>query len=207
MEELNGKLAKNLYRSSVEVVMDDEKYFTLLGHKVPGNAGYYSSDRSKCPDKVRFAGKEKYPTKVLIRPSKSEAIDSDIYINEYLTKRLLSFIHENHPDLNYIFWPDLAQAHYSKATVAWMDQNVNYVPKPLNPPNVAQACPIENFLGWLTQKVYEEGWEATSDQQLVRRIQPKIKEIGLKSVEKLMTGVKAKLKSIADDGVFYYLKN
>ena len=52
--------------------------------------------------------------------------------------------------------------------------------------------------------MYEEGWEATSEQQLVRHIQPKIKEIDLKSVEKLMTG--AKLKYIADDGVFYYLK-
>ena len=80
--------------------MDDEKYFTFSGHKIPGNAGYYSSDKSKCPDKVRFAGKEKYPTKVLIwiaisargiskpliRPSKSEAINSDIYINECLAK-------------------------------------------------------------------------------------------------------------------------
>ena len=87
-----------------------------------------------------------------------------------------------------------------------MDQNVNYVLKPLNPPNVLQARPIENFWGWLTQKVYEEGWEATSEQPLVRRIESKIKEFDLKSVKKLMTGVKAKLKSIADYGVFSYLK-
>ena len=120
VEELSGNLANNLYRSSVEVVMDDEKYFTLSGHKIPGNAGYYSSDKSKCPDIVRFAGKEKYSTKVLIwiaisargiskpliPPSKSEAIDSEIYINEYLAKRLLPFIHEHHPDFNYILWPD-----------------------------------------------------------------------------------------------------
>ena len=66
VEELGGKLANNLYRSSGEFVMDDEEYFTLSGHKIPGNAGYYSSDKSKCPDKVRFAGKEKHPTKVLI---------------------------------------------------------------------------------------------------------------------------------------------
>ena len=116
IEELSGKLTNNLYRSSVEVVMDDEKCFTLSGHKIPGNAGYYSSDKSKCPDKVRFAVKEKYPTKVLIwiaisargiskpliRPS--EAINSDIYINKWLTKRLLPFIHEHHPDFNYILW-------------------------------------------------------------------------------------------------------
>ena len=109
---MSGKLANNLYRSSVEVVMDDEKYFTLSGHKIPGNAGYYSSGKSKCPDKVHFAGKEvliwiaisaRGIFKPLIRPSKSEPIDSDIYINECLAKRLLSFIHEHHPDFNYIF--------------------------------------------------------------------------------------------------------
>ena len=162
MEEFSGKLANNLYRSSVEVVIDDEKYFTLSDYKIPGNAGYYSSDKSKCPDKVRFVGEEKYPTKVLIwiaisargiskpliRPSKSKAINSDIYINECLAKRLLPFIYEHHPDdFNYIYWSDLTQAHFSKSTVAWMDQNVNYVPKPLNPPNVTQTRPIENFWG------------------------------------------------------------
>ena len=92
--------------------MDVEKYFTLSGHKIPGNAGYYSSDKSKCSDKVCFAGKENQGSdldrhfgisKPLIRPSKSEAIDSDIYINEYLAKRLLPFIHEHHPEFNYIF--------------------------------------------------------------------------------------------------------
>ena len=134
-EELSRKLANNLYRTSVEVIMDDEKYFTFSGHNQPANAGYYSSDKRKCPDNVRFAGKEKFPTKVLvwiaisarglskpvIRQSKSDAINSDIYISECLEKKLLPFIREHHQDLNYIFWPDLASAHYSKATVAWMD--------------------------------------------------------------------------------------
>ena len=59
----------------------------------------------------------------------------------------------------------------------------------------------------MTQKVYERGWEATSEQQLVCLIESKIKEFDLKSVEKLMIGVKAKLKSIADDSVFSFLKN
>ena len=54
--------------------------------------------------------------------------------------------------------------------------------------------------------MYDEGCEVTIEQQLVRRIESMIKEFDLKSVEKLMTEVKAKLKSIADDGVFSYLK-
>ena len=61
-----------------------------------GNDNYFTNDKSKCPDSVRFAGKEKYPNKVrvwvaisnrgiskpLFRPSKSEAVDSDIYKKE-----------------------------------------------------------------------------------------------------------------------------
>ena len=115
--------------------MDEEKYFTFSGHNMPGNAGYYSNDKSTCPDNVRFAVKEKFPTKVLvwiaisargmskplIRPSKLKAIKSDIYINECLEKRLLPFIHEYHQDHNYMIWPDLASAHYSVAMVGWMD--------------------------------------------------------------------------------------
>lgn len=219
-EKLSGKLANNMYRSSCSLIIDDEKYFTFSGHNMPGNAGYYSNDKSNCPDEVRFAGKEKFPTKILvwiaisdrgmskplIRPSNAEAIKSDIYISECLEKRLLPFIHEYHQDFKYMFWPDLARAHYSAATVGWMDENVNYVAKRLNPPNVPQARPIENFWGCLTQKVYDRGWEATSEQQLVRRIESKLKEFDSKSVEKLMRGCKAKLKSIAEAGVFSYLK-
>ena len=113
---------------------------------------------------------------------------------------------EQHQDLNYIFWPDLASAHYSAATVEWMEQNLNFVAKRLNPPNVSQARPIVNFWGWLSQKVYESGWAAKNEQQLIRRIESKLREFDSKSVEKLMEGVKGKLKSIADAGVFSYLK-
>jgi hypothetical protein len=105
-------------------------------------------------------------SKPLIRPSKSEAISSDIYINECLNERLLPFIHKYHQDMNYIYWPDLASARYSKATIEWMKQNVNYVAKRFNPLNVPQARPIEDFWGWLTQKVYDDGWVASNEQHL-----------------------------------------
>ena len=86
---------------------------------------------TKCSDSVQyFAGKEKYPDKVMVwvaisypgiskplfRPSKSEAVNSDIYISECLEKRLLPFNREHDPDSNYICWPDLAGCHYFKVT-------------------------------------------------------------------------------------------
>ena len=78
--------------------------------------------RTKCLDSAYFAGKEKYPNKEMVwivisnrgiskqlfRPSKSEAVNSDIYINDCLEKCLIPFILEHHSDSNYIFWYDLA---------------------------------------------------------------------------------------------------
>ena len=80
------------------MILDDEKYFTYDGSNMQGNDNYYSNDKLKCPDSVRFAGKEKYADKVMVwgaisncgiskplfRPSKSEAVNSNIYTDEYI---------------------------------------------------------------------------------------------------------------------------
>ena len=160
-KKLSRRLCDHLRDAQCEIVMDDEKYFTFAGHKMPGNAGYYSNDKQTCPNSVRFAGKPLYPrkvlvwiaisergfSKVLIRPSKSEAIDSETYINECLSKRLLPFLHKHHGDFNYIFWPDLASAHYSNETVAWMNENIYFVPKSINPTKSAPSSPNRKLLG------------------------------------------------------------
>ena len=89
------KLVNLLYQSKAEIIMDDEKYFCLNGDNMPGSARYYTDDKSKCSDDVRFIGKNKYPQKILMwlaisnrgmsipyfRPSKSVAINTEIYIN------------------------------------------------------------------------------------------------------------------------------
>jgi len=111
------KLVNLLYQSKAEIIMDDEKYFCLNGDNMPGSARYYTDDKSKCSDDVRFIGKNKYPQKILMwlaisnrgmsipyfRPSKSVAINTEIYINECLQPRLLPFIHKHHGDFNYLF--------------------------------------------------------------------------------------------------------
>ena len=84
-----------------------------------------------------------------------------------------------------------------------MDEYVNYVDKESNPPNVPQARPIENFWGHLAQKIYEGGWQASTEQVLIGRIKLKLKEFDLNFLQSLIKGVKAKLRSIADDGVFF----
>jgi transposase len=197
VKKLSKRLSNMLYRSPCSLILEDEKYFTFAGDNMPGNAGYYTNDKS--------AGKEKFPKKVLVwiaisdrgmskplfRLSKSVAINSSIYIDECLNKRLLPFIHEYHEDLDYVFWPDLASAHYSMVSTTWMNKNVNYVTKDINPPNVPQARSIEIFWGCSSEKLYEGGWQASTEQQLINRIKLKLKEFDLNFVKSLMTGVKA----------------
>ena len=48
------------------MVLDYEKYFTYVGSNMQGNDNYYTNDKSKYPDSVRFAGKDKYPKKVMV---------------------------------------------------------------------------------------------------------------------------------------------
>ena len=64
--------------------------------------------------------------------------------------------------------------------------------KEINPPNVPQTRSIENFWVCLEQKVYERGWEANTEQQLIRRIESKIKEFDTHFVESLSEGGQGK---------------
>ena len=83
-----------------------------------------------------------------------------------------------------------------------MDENVNFVPKEINPSYVPKAPPIENFWGCLAQKIYEGDWEANTEQLLIRRIGSKMKEFDTNFVESLLERVKAKFTSIGDNGVY-----
>ena len=46
--------------------MDDEKYFCFDGDNMPSIARFYTNDKEKYPDDVRFYGKEKFPKKKLM---------------------------------------------------------------------------------------------------------------------------------------------
>ena len=84
-------------------------------------------------------------SKTLFRPLLFVAVNWDIYTNKCLEKWLLPFIRKHHPGSNDIFWLDLPGCNHSKQTLAWMDENVKFVLIEINPPNVPQARPIENF--------------------------------------------------------------
>ena len=58
----------------------------------------------------------------------------------------MPFIQEHHSKDNFVFWPDLASAHYAKSVLDYLSaNNIQIVPKKDNPPNLPECRPIENF--------------------------------------------------------------
>ena len=74
---------------------------------------------------------------------------------------------------------------------------------------IDQTCPkhaeLRIFGGCFALKVYKGDLEAKTEQQLIRRIKSKMKEFDKKFVEILLEGVKAKVKSIGDNGEIEYV--
>ena len=83
----------------------------------------------------------------------SEAVNSNIDVNECLEKRLLLFT-----QTQFIFSGLFQLISIIQNRIAWIDENVKFVPKKFNPLNVLQVRPIENFWVCLAQKVYEGGF-------------------------------------------------
>jgi hypothetical protein len=81
----------------------------------------------------------------------------------------------HHSDFNFQFVLDLAGAHFSIETIAQMKENLAFSDKTTI--NVPQARLKENLWGILAQKIYEGGWKATTQQELISRIQSRLKKI------------------------------
>lgn len=207
-------LLRNYFHADIFVVMDDEKYFYLKCDETPGNRGFYTDNYKETPDDVKFASKKKYPTKIMVWVAISkkgiseafiietagETINQWNHLKECVKKRLQAFINKHHSDGKYVFWPDLASAHYADSVVAYYDENLNYVAKVDNPPNVPQARPIETFWAILQQQVYEDGWQTDDKHLLALRIKQKLRNFDVNLVQTLMEPVRTKLRKIADKG-------
>ena len=138
--------------------MDDESYFPLKDDNIMGNKGFYvesGTPSGDIPDDIRLKPKSKYPEKLLVWLAISEkgiskpfflvkkaALTGEIYREECISKYLVSFIEEYHQDRDFVFWPDLATAHYAHATTTLLeDLEIPYIPRDKNPPN----CPQHNL--------------------------------------------------------------
>ncbi|XP_031634119.1 uncharacterized protein LOC116347595 [Contarinia nasturtii] len=193
------------------IILDDESYFTFAHNELNGN---YTDNIEATPDDVKDAGDAKFEPKVLvwlaisskgvsaplIRPNGGQAINSDTYISQCLPK-LKQFIENHHARDEIMFWPNLASSHYAKKTLNWLtEQNIPFVPKEDNPPNIPQARPIEDFWSVLKCKVYEKGWEAQNEQQLMGRIERKLTEMDVSVCQNMILNVRSILRKIEDNG-------
>ena len=174
-----------------DVIMDDESYFTYTGSEMSQNRGFYAGPGGDTPSIVKYRPIGKFPRKLLVRiatspkgvskpticPS-STNVSAHVYITKCLNSELKPFIEANYTRGGYVFWPDLASAHYARATCQFLEEaGIPYLSHEENPPNVPQLRPIEDIWGILKQEVYRGDWTATSDQQLRARILSSIRKI------------------------------
>ena len=195
-------------------VIDDESYFGLSHGSLVGNDNFYTSDFDKTPNSVKYQTKSKYEKKLMVWvaasinglseiyvvPSRG-LINSDIYIEECLKKRLIPFIKKKHYSMPYVFWPDLASAHYASNTIDCLnDHNVKFVAKNENPANLPECRPIERFWYLLKAEVYKDDWCAPNLKQLERKIRDCVKNVNLDLLVTLFGGVRSKIRDVGRNG-------
>jgi hypothetical protein len=211
------KLRRGLFKpsSDVEIIIDDESYFSLDGSDSYGNDFYYSHELMETPEEVKYKFVKKSPKKVMVWLAMSSrgisqpfiikspnAINAEIYVKECIKKRSVKFISKYHSDGNFIFWPDLASCHYARSTLsAFRDLNIEVVPKDSNPPNVPQLRPIEKFWANLKRNVYKNGWRGEKIEDLIVKIKKELKKLPPEICQNYLRTLKTKVRKAADNGV------
>jgi len=152
--------ARKVYKKTLSqiLVIDDETYVPCDPDDVPGRSFYHATDPKAVPYSERIKPKAKFLKKYLVwqaldangnvsEPFVSQGtINSQVYRDECLKKRLLPFIDKHHDRSEVIFWPDLATSHYASIVTTFLrSENVEFVQKSSNPPNIPQARGIETF--------------------------------------------------------------
>lgn len=209
--------ADRLYRKlqNKSCILDDESYFTLTHSTINGNSNFYSSNVSVTPSSVKYKQKAKYEDKLLVYICMSEkgvsrpyfvpsglAINQNIYLEECIKKRVIPFINEYHSNGQYLFWADLASSHYANSILNHLQENnISYVTKEDNPPNLPECRPIEDFWSILKGKVYENNWQAKDLQHLRSRIAKCLKEVDIKLVKRVISRIRKRLGKVRKNGV------
>lgn len=193
-----------------DFIVDDESYFTLSHSSINGNDHYYTDDIQACPNEVKYNTKWKFEPKVMIyiaispkglskpyiKPS-GLAVNQKVYLDECIKKRLMPFIKEHYKNEPYVFWPDLASAHYAKTVTSYLEeQHVKFVAKEDNPANLPETRPIEDFWGYLKGLVYKNGWNAKNVDALTNRIKYCLKKVDPQAIQALGSSTFARLDKI-----------
>ena len=205
-----------LSNNDFELIMDDEKYFLLQDQSAPTNRGFYTSAKRTTAPQVKFKRIQKFEAKILVWIAISEkgisksffskqkqAVSQTTYLSRCIIACLIPFIKSYHNKEKVLFWPDLASGHYGHDVLQYLNQNdVQFVDKEFNPQNCPQARPIETLWSILKNMVYDKEWKAKTIDHLQRRIAKKLKEIDIKIVQQMFSGIRKQLRKIADNGPY-----
>ena len=99
-----------------DLILDDEKFFTLTGDNVIDSQFFYSIDPAVAPADIKFRKKKKFEPKIMVWMAMSskgisdgyvhkskQAIRQDTYLNQCINKTLLPFIDKYHQNRKYFF--------------------------------------------------------------------------------------------------------
>lgn len=200
------KLYDLLGKKSVCIVMDDETYVKADFRTLPGEQFYTAFKGEELLASQTSICLEKFGTKYLVWQAicqcglKSSSfittgtINGEIYREECLKKILIPFI-KNHTGST-IFWPDLASAHYARSTLKLLDDNnIEYVKKDFNPPNVPQCRPIERYWAIIKSKLRKSGAVAHDKKEFIEKWKNAANNISQSTVRNLMQDIRKKVRN------------
>ena len=96
----------------------------------------------------------------------------------------------------------MAPYHYHKDVIKFLNENkVPFVQKLENPPNCPEIRSVEKFWSLLKQKVYQNNWEATNTQSLIRKIKKEAKTFDINYCQRLFRQAKTNVRKAADYGL------
>lgn len=190
------------------IIMDDETYCKSDYLQLPGQRFYIADKRGNVADKFKYKKLSKFAKKYMVwqaictcgMVSKAvivkRTMNSELYVNECLQKAVLPMYRKH--NIAPLFWPDLASCHYSKNVLDWYAKNnINFVPKAMNPPNCPELRPIERYWAIVKQNLRRRFRPPKSVKTFGIQWKKTVQKIGRSGVQKLMRHVKKKVRNFA----------
>jgi transposase len=201
------------------LLIDDETYCPADPDQIPGVEYYHGRVGEEVANEIKYKGKAKFAKKFLVWQCLDEngnvsdpyistgTMNAETYLTECLQKRLLPFIDQHHEREDVLLWMDMATCHYARDVTRWLEENnIEYVKRDDNAPNVPQARPIEKFWS-LCKAEYKRRKTGAKNLNSFKRIWRKIsKKVAQKSGTELMQRVRGKIRGIAYNGVYAPLR-
>jgi len=215
-----SKIYRNISGNNDTVlIMDDETYVCQDPMQNKMQRYYKAQSKNQVENDHNIQPVQKFPKKYMIWQAVDEngnfsdsfifegTINSEIYLQNCLKERLLPFIKKYHENKKILFWPDLATSHYANDCISFLDeQNINYVKKKDNPPNVPQARPIETLWAIMKRR-YAQRQKGAKNLKSFKQIWKNISlQVSNECGKSVMATTRKKLRAIGRKGVYSTFK-